>query len=127
MASCCLPKIKSRVRGHHVYKYTFKVGEILNCNIENVNKYGVDAIAVFSSSKKMICHIPEPLAKIIFPLMKCWKILEIKIEISGEKTAAPVGTWMLGGGGEIPAALYVCETRVRKLHFKNVIKNADAE
>ena len=30
----------------------------------------------------MVSHIPEPLAKIIFPLMKCWEILEIKVEIS---------------------------------------------
>ena len=36
----------------------------------------------------MIGQIPEPLAKILFPLMKCWKILEIKIEISGKKNSS---------------------------------------
>ena len=28
----------------------------------------------------MVGHIGEPLAKILFPLMKYWKILEIKVE-----------------------------------------------
>ena len=37
-------------------------------------------IEVFSSSKKMVGHVPEPLAKILFPLTKCSKILEIKVE-----------------------------------------------
>ena len=32
--------------------------------------YSRNAIAVFSSSKKMVGKIPEPLAKILVPLMK---------------------------------------------------------
>ena len=32
--------------------------------------------------------------------MKCWIILKIKVEISGEKRAAPEGPWVLGGGSE---------------------------
>ena len=67
----------------------------------------------------MVGYIAEPLAKILFPLMKCWEILEIKIEISGVIRAAPEGIWVLGGGIEIPATFYV--------HVRKVIKNADAE
>ena len=52
MASCCLAKIQSRVKGHHVYNYAFKVSEILNCSIEYNNEYSENTITVFSSSKK---------------------------------------------------------------------------
>ena len=125
MASCCLGKIGSRVKGHHVYIYPFKVGKILNCSIENDNKYSKNATAVFSVSKKMVG--PESLAKILFPLMKCQKILEIKVGISGEKRAAPKGTWILGGGIEILTKFYVYGARIHNLHVRKVIKNADAE
>ena len=37
--------------------------------------------------------------------MKCWKIFEIKVEMSGEKIAAPEGTWVLVGGIEMPATI----------------------
>ena len=46
----------------------------------------------------MVGYNLEPLAKILFPLMKCWKIWESNVEISGEKRAAPEGAWVLGGG-----------------------------
>ena len=64
----------------------------------------------------MVGYIAEPLAKILFPLMKCWEVLEIKIEMSGVIRAAPEGTWVLGGG---IVTFYV--------HVRKVIKNADAE
>ena len=64
----------------------------------------------------MVGYIAEPLAKILFPLMKCWEVLEIKIEMSGVIRAAPEGTRVLGGG---IVTFYV--------HVRKVIKNADAE
>ena len=70
MASYCLVKIQSRVEGHHVYNYTFKVVKTLNCSIENDNEYQEKAIAVFPRSKNMAGHIPELLAK-IFSLLFC--------------------------------------------------------
>ena len=59
--------------------------------------------------------------------MKCWKILEIKVEISRKKRAAPEGTWVLGGTMEIPATFYVYGARIKNAVIKKVIKNADAE
>ena len=76
---------------------------------------------------KMVGHIPEPLPKIPFPLMKSWKKLEIKVEISEEKRAAPERNWVLGGDIEIPATFYVYEGRIHKLHVRKVILNAYAE
>ena len=67
---------------------------------------------------KMVGHIPEPLPKILSPLMKCCKKLKTKVEISGEKWAAPERNWVLGGG---------IEGRIHKLHVRKVILNADAE
>ena len=55
------------------------------------------------------------------------EILEIKVEISGEKSAAPVDTCVLGGGIEISAIFYAYGARIDKLHVRKVIKNADAE
>ena len=58
--------------------------------------------------------------------MKCWKIFEIKVEMSGEKIAAPEGTWVLVGGIEMPTTVYVYGARIHKLRGRKVIKNADA-
>ena len=46
----------------------FYKNSLLSCSIENDNEYSENAIAVFSSNKKMVGHILEPLAKILFPL-----------------------------------------------------------
>ena len=59
--------------------------------------------------------------------MKCWKILEIKVEISGEKRAAPEDTQLLGSAIEMPTIFYVYEARIHKLHVREAIKKADAE
>ena len=72
--SCCLAKtkIEFRGKGNRVYKYVFKVGEILNYSIENANEYSEDAIVVFLSKNEIVVHIQEPLAKILFfSAMKC--------------------------------------------------------
>ena len=75
----------------------------------------------------MVGYISEPLARILFPLMKCWKISEIIVEMSGEKRVAPEGTWVLWGGIEIPAKFYVYGAKTHKFHVRKVIKNKDAE
>ena len=60
------------MKGNRVYKYVFKVGEILNYSIENANEYSEDAIVVFLSKNEIVVHIQEPLAKILFfSAMKC--------------------------------------------------------
>ena len=80
VASCYLTKIQSRVKGHLVYNYAFKVGEVLNFSIDNDNQYNENAIAVLSSCKKVVGHIPKPLAKILFPRMTYWRTLQLKVE-----------------------------------------------
>ena len=54
-------------------------------------------------------------------------MLEIKVEISGEKRAAPGGTWLLESAIKTPATFYVYEARIHKLNVRKVIKNEDDE
>ena len=56
------------------------------------------------SEKKWITvgHIPDALAKILFPLKKTWKIYSTKAIISENHRAAPEEEWVPGGGNEIP-------------------------
>lgn len=57
--------------------------------------------------------------------MKCLKMLEIEVEIMGEKGAAPEGTWVLEDGIKIPATFYVYRARTHRLHVRKVTKNSD--
>ena len=59
-------------------------------------------------------YVPEALAEKFFPLMKQWKIYEIKDIITGEKRRAPEGTWVLGGGIELPCKYYLYGPKVHK-------------
>ena len=48
----------------HIYDRNFceNSGEILNCSLDNDHEYSEHTITVFSSSKKMVGHISDPLA-----------------------------------------------------------------
>ena len=83
--------IKSRVKGHHVNSYNYKIGEELECKFEAPNKYinhGIDEGKNKNSKRKTskrsykewitVGHIPNALAEILFPLMKTWKIYSMK-------------------------------------------------
>ena len=75
----------------------------------------------------MVGHIPEPLDSIIFLLMRYWKILEIKVEISVGKRATLESTWLLRDSIEIPATFYVHGARINKLQVRKVIENSDVK
>ena len=47
-------------------------------------------------------HIPESLSEVLSPLMDCWTIIRITAVIDAEHRRAPEGTWIPGGGIEIP-------------------------
>ena len=46
MASFCIAKITSRIKGHHHYNYKYKVGEELECLREPENEFSKHAISV---------------------------------------------------------------------------------
>ena len=74
--------------------------------------------------ERIVGHVPEPLAKILYPMMKKWQILSMKAVITGEKRRAPEGTWVPGGGVELPCIYYVYAA---KIHKKNIRKNIEKE
>ena len=58
MALACLGKVKSRVKGHHVYDHNYKVNEELECFLELDNKYSKNAIIV-KSKDIVVGHVPR--------------------------------------------------------------------
>ena len=84
------------------------MGEDFSCAMEPSNIYSKNAIAVKEkNSNNIVEHIPEPLAKIIYPLMKSWKVYEITCTITGQSKNAPEGTWVLGGGTKLPCCYFL--------------------
>ena len=124
MANLCVAKISSRVKGHHVYQYNYTVGEDFSCAMEPSNIYSKNAIAVKEkNSNKIVGHIPEPLAKILYPLMKSCKVYEIACTITGQSKKAPEGTWVLGGGIELPCRYFLYGPKIRKREVRKCIKD----
>ena len=82
------------------------------------------AIAVKEkNSNKIVGHIPKPLAKILYPLMKSWKVYEITCTITGQSRKAPEGTWVLGGGIELPCRYFLYGPKIRKREVRKCIKD----
>ena len=77
MALMCIAKITSRVKGHHVYNYSYKVGEDFLCEIEVSNCHSNNAISVINKSKEVVGHVPEELAAKLHPLIKAWKVWKV--------------------------------------------------
>ena len=74
--------------------------------------------------KKLVGHVPEALAKILYPMMNEWRILWMKAVITGEKRRAPEGTWVPGGGIELPCIYYIYAAKIHKNYIRNKIKEA---
>ena len=124
MANLYVAKISSRVKGHHIYQYNYTVGEDFSCAMEPSNICSKNAIAVKEKkSNKIVGHIPEPLAKIIYLLMKSWKVYEITCIITGQSKKAPEGTWVLGGGIELPCRYFLYGPKISQKVYKRQIRN----
>ena len=116
MANLCVAKISPRVKGHHLYLYNYTVGEDFTCAMEPSNIYSKNAIAVKEkNSNKIVGHIPEPLAKILYTLMKSCKVYEITCTITGQ--------WVLGGGIELPCRYFLYGPKIRKREVRKCIKD----
>ena len=68
----------------------------------------------------MFGHIPEPLAKIPFPLITCWEILDIKVSNILRKQSATEAAVK-----NLPH--FIFGARLHKLQVRKVIKNSYAE
>ena len=112
MANLCVAKISSRVKGHHVYQYNYTVGEDFSRAMEPSNIYSKNAIAVKEkNSNKIVGHIPEPLAKILYPLMN--EVLESLRDYVHHYRTVP----------ELPCRYFLYGPKRRKREVRKCIKN----
>ena len=92
-----------RIKWHHIYGYKYTVKEELTCIIDDDNNHSSNAIKIlFRNDEKknnelnitmeqLVGHVPETfflperLAKILYPIMKEWRILSMKTINTGEK------------------------------------------
>ena len=132
--------IKSRVKGHHVNNYRYRIGEELQCSPETTNRYSDHAILVLAkkNNKKIkgkasrtsdrsitVGHVPDVLAEVLFPLMHTWKIYLVKATISENHRVAPEGKWVPGGGIEIPCNYELYGPKNRKKYVRKIIKHSE--
>ena len=134
----CVVKVKSRITGHHVYKYLYEIGEELSCFRERNNRFSDNAIVVQKdevvevpkkgSKKRKRCenaivgHMPEPLSEIIAPLIDSSKITKVIAIITDQHRPAPEGTWVPGGGIEIPCLFKIFTSKEQKKIIRKLLK-----
>ena len=99
-----LAKLKeSYVKGHHVYRADFVVGVGFSCERELCSTHSEWAIVVKKpKSEGVVGHVPDDLARVLFPLITSVKIQSMTCEVTGRTRAAEGGVWMQGGGIVIP-------------------------
>ena len=128
---CVAQQLDSGIKGHHVYGYKYTVNEELTYTIDDDNKHRSNVIKVLFrdvekkknkrnvTKEQPVGHVPEPLAKILYPMMKEWRIriLSVKALITRNKRRAREATWFPGGGIELP---YIYHIYAAKTHKKYV-------
>lgn len=119
-------KVKSKVKGHHVYNSDCSIGDKFACQPEPHNRHSKNqnAITVIKSKLKeseqekakdnIICHVPNALAQNTCPFLKDGTVTSMTSEITAEARKAPEGTWVLGGGIELPCVYYLFGNRKRE-------------
>ena len=103
--------ITSRVKGDHVYNAKPKVNATCVCYLEPANSYSSHAIVVKTKerasnsaepdSDTTVGHIPDTVANVLYRPFELGQI-KVMCTITGQSRAAPEGTWVQGGGIEIP-------------------------
>jgi hypothetical protein len=121
MAASMLVSIKSVIKGHHVYKYTCPVGTILQCSLEPENEHSDSAIIV-KHNDSVVGHVPEGLCQPLTQLYKNGRVVEISAEILGDPRPSSKGTFVKGGGIEIPCAYKLYGKKDKKREVRSYIK-----
>ena len=96
--------IKSRIKGDHVYKADPRINSTCSCHPEPGNTHSAHAIIVTmkeTHAEQTAGHIPDSLAEVLYQPLVDGNIT-ITSKISGQSRSAPEGTWVQGGGLEIP-------------------------
>ena len=103
MATRMLVSIKSAIKGYHVYRNDVSVGTVLNYIPEPENEYSGSAFIV-KTGEIVVGHVPEGLCQLFKQLINDGSVLEIKAEMSGCARPSSNGTFVRGGGIEIPCS-----------------------
>ena len=64
--------------------------------------------------------MPDALSEMVFKLLSEWKVLNITTKITGKRRASE-GTWVPGGGIEIPCTYVLYGAKIHKKYVRNVI------
>ena len=114
-----LAKLKSAVKGDHVYRSGVVVGDILQCKLEPSNMYSSHAIIV-TYNDNTVGHVPDALAHKLVPLLENSMIVCMEAVVNEEPRDALEGKWTSGGGVEIPCTynLYGDKTNKRYVRKK---------
>ena len=124
MASALPGKLKSRVKGHHVFQSDYMIGDNFVCSPEQDNRHskGKNAIIVKKSDKDTVLgHVPDAFSQIIYPMLKDGTIERI----TGEERKAPEGTWVLGGGIELPCSYFIYGNRKSKADLRRKLRKVE--
>ena len=106
---------RSRVKGHHISKSESRPGDAFICAREPGNPHSPDAIVVKLGDSSG--HVPDPLARILAPMLDGGVITCMEGTVTGVARSAREGVWVPGGGIEIPCKyeLVRCEKYSEKL------------
>ena len=67
------------MKGHHIYRTVFLVGEVLICETEPSNRHSDWAVVVKKPETREVAgHVPDDLARELFPLLTTGKVLSMK-------------------------------------------------
>lgn len=108
-----LASVKSVIKGHHVYRISYSCGTKLDCFLEPENQHSDSAIIV-KKGDTTIGHIPEGLCQPLTRLYKEGNIVQITSKITGAPRSAAEGTFVPGGGLEIPCVYIYLNRETKK-------------
>ena len=115
------------MKGHHVFKSESRPGDAFICAREPGNPHSPDAIVVKLGDSSG--HVPDPLARILAPMLDGGVIMCMEGTVTGVARSAREGVWVLGGGIEIPCeyVLYGVKKDCEKLDKINAPKHTEVE
>ena len=75
----------------------------------------------------IVGHMPELLGEIIAPLIDSSKITTVIAIITDQHRQAPEGTWVTGGGIEIPCLFKIFTSKEHKKMIRKLLKGNDSK
>ena len=112
----------SRVKGHHVFKSESIPGDTFTCAREPGNRHSSDAIIVKLSDGSNVGHVPDPLARILAPMLDGGKIERMEGTVTGVARSAPEGVWVPGGGIEFPCEYVLYSTKGNRENVRKTLR-----